>query len=136
MKKLISAFLLLFSVSVFAQDEMPLDYEIFERDCYVEVLKDIYVLHSTNMVQVGLISLTTNKIDRTQHRRLAEGRILRVRNHSEREILFRDPAIKKMCLVSQQGICLKISSMFKSEIELFSEGMLKMVCEDKGTSDM
>lgn len=133
MKKLFSAFLILGSFSVFAND---LEWQVYDKDCRVEVLEDIYILHSTIEVQTGNVRMTANSINRNDNRRVAAGRFFYIRGLSEDKILFRDPTMKNICVfASNNGRCLSIRNLDVEDIEIYSNGMLKMVCEEKGTVD-
>lgn len=133
MKLLLCALFMLSSVTAIAGD---LEWQIADKDCHVEVLEDLYILHSTVEVQTGYARLTANTINRNVNRRLATGRTFLVRGASENKILFRDGTVRNLCLfASNNGMCLSIRNLDVQDIEIFSNGMLKMECVERGTVD-
>lgn len=133
MKLLLCALFMFSGLSAFAGD---LEWQIADKDCHVEVLEDLYILHSTVEVQTGSARLTANTINRNVNRRLAAGRKFFVRGASEDKIQFRDGTVRNLCIfASNNGMCLFIRNLDVEDIETFSNGMLRMECVERGTVD-
>lgn len=133
MKKIVSVLALLLSFSSFA----TIEYDVFENNCYVEVMQPIVLLHSSASVQVGSILLNAKRIDRNNTRQLSPGRIIQVQSTDQYNVRFFDNALKSMCLViSNTGMCMDIRFVDASDIETFSYGALRMFCESKQIVEM
>lgn len=133
MKKIVSIFALLLSFSSFAS----IEYDVFENNCYVEVLEPIILLHSSGSVINGNIQLNAKRIDYNNTRQLSPGRIIRVQSTDYFNIRFVDKALKDMCFVSHNnGMCADLRFIDTSDIETFSNGTLRMFCEPKRILEM
>lgn len=134
MKKILSLMTLVLSFSAFAS--MPIDIEVFENDCYVEVLEPLVLLHSSSVLETGNIQLTPKRIDHNNHRQLSQGRIIRVRDTDRYTVRFYDNAMRDMCFVTNNGMCAQLNFISVEDIEIFSNGTLRMVCQPKQIIEM
>ena len=133
MKFILSALFVLSSLSAFAGD---LRWEVEDKNCHVEVLEDVYILHSTQDVILDKVRLTALSINRNENRRLRAGRIIPVRTVTDDKIIFRDGTMRDICVfASNNGMCLWTRNLDVSDIATYSQGMLQMVCVPKGTVD-
>ena len=134
MKFAIPLMLLLNSLMAMA-GEMTIQEALDNKKCQFEVVKEVVIEYSKEWATAGNTSLTMNRVDRANNRRLKVGRVINIYGTDESHIILKDFHIKSICILTK-GYCDELSRVTVKDFNQSQDNKLKLVCNSKPTIDI